>query len=258
MQSEFQDFRNCLTLSLLLASWLGPFDSYALSETYSRASKDNLLGSRVELKSKWVGANPVPKSLPILVLAGHADSQGLAGAGTAGEAVDLQGEKPMDKTISDELFWNLRIRDAVVELGKAKGLNITSYEPGIRNIVDGNDPRTNWSAGARHIRKGGYAFEIHFDSYGQYGYGSGIIPALSLDLNTLDESFAKSFGRYPLFFRGGLGGPRRGIRILEVGKLEGYLEESLRDKISRKKTIDAIARRIVNALIDGLQSKQNY
>ena len=38
-------------------------------------------------------------------------------------------------------FWNLLVRDAIVELGKQKGLNISSYNPADRNIVDGNDER---------------------------------------------------------------------------------------------------------------------
>ena len=103
-------------------------------------------------------------------MAGHADSQGIKGAGTAGEAVDIKGKMPMDSSMSDELFWNLKIRDAIVQVGKERGLNINAYAPGVRNIVDGNDPLTNWSAGARHVRQGGYAIEIHFDSYGEYGF----------------------------------------------------------------------------------------
>ena len=50
-------------------------------------------------------------------MAGHADSQGIAGAGTAGEAVDVLGQKPMDRSMSDELYWNLKIRDAIVKVG---------------------------------------------------------------------------------------------------------------------------------------------
>ena len=150
------------------------------------------------------------------------------------------------------------MRDAIVQLGKEKGLNIHSYEPGRRNIVDGNDPDTNWSVGARHSRDGGYSLEIHFDSYGEYGFGSGLIPAVSRKLNTVDESLAKSFGRYPIFFRGGLGAPRRGIRILEIGKLEGDLENSLRELSSRKKVVKTLARRVVQALIAGVGEKKTF
>ena len=95
--------------------------------------------------------------------------------------------------------------------------------------------------------------EIHFDSYGEYGFGSGLIPAVSSKLNTLDESLANSFGSYPMFFRGGLGAPKRGIRILEVGKLEGKLEKSLRNERSRDKVIKELSVRIVQAIMLGIK-----
>ena len=248
-------FRQHLALSFLVAG------SYFFSSLHTPAktvhSRDSVLitGPKVPLKSRWVGLISASPSLSILVLAGHADSQGLAGSGTSGEMVDLKGRKPMDSKISDELFWNLKVRDAVVSLGKKQGLKIASYDPEIRNIVDGNDARTNWSVGASHARKGGYVFEIHFDSYGEHGFGSGLIPALTPNLNSVDESLANTFGRYPLFFRGGLGGPRRGIRILEVGKLEGELEKRLRDLRTRDSTIMLIAKRIVDSLLVGLTPK---
>jgi len=213
-----------------------------------------LLGARVSSNSKWVGRVKVDRSLSFLVLAGHADSQGIGGAGTAGEAVDMKGLQPMDPSISDELFWNLLIMKEIAKLGKERGLNVNAYDPGTRNIVDGNHPDTNWSVGARHARQGGYPIEIHFDSYGKYGFGSGLIPAISTRLNTVDENLARSFGRYPLFFRGGLGAPRRGIRVLEIGKLEGQLEQLLRDTNSRQDIVRKIAIRIVNALELGVTS----
>ena len=229
--------------------------SILIISNYSKAlgiNKSDLTRTKVELYSEWKGNNKVIKDLPILILAGHADSQGIAGAGTAGEAVDLKGEKPMNQKISDELFWNLKVQQAIVLLGKSQGLNISGYYPVERNIIDGNNPTTNWSIGSKHNKGGGYALEIHFDSYGEYGFGSGLIPALSTKLNTVDESLARRFGRYPMFFRGGLGAPRRGIRILEIAKLEGQLEKDLRNKESRKKTIDLIAQEILNALKEGL------
>ncbi len=61
-----------------------------------------------------------------------------------------------------------------------------------------------------------------------------------------------AFGSYPLGYRGGLGAPRRGIAILEIGKLEGLLEAALRDRRRREATINAIALRVVEALERGL------
>ncbi len=215
---------------------------------------DPFTGPKATLKSRWVGYQKAPFEIPILIMAGHADSQGAAGAGTAGESVDLKGAKPMDSSMSDELFWNLMVTEAVVKIGRSKGLNISSYDPEVRNIIDGNDPRTNWSIGAKHARRGGYPIEIHFDSYGEYGFGSGLIPPISRNLNLVDESLAEVFGKYPMFFRGGLGAPRREIRVLEIAKLEGYLERDLRNPSTRNVTINKIANKIVNALIAGLRS----
>ena len=253
------------SLKLFLAIALGLLGSFALRTSYKVSGRspkslpiqqaarlEALIGPRVDLDSKWVGRSKVSRSVEILVLAGHADSQGIEGSGTPGEAVGVKGAKPMDPEISDELFWNILVCKEVVKLGEKIGLNISFYDPGLRTIVKENDPRTNWSVGHLHAKNGGYVFEIHFDSYGNHGHGSGLIPAVSKNLNYLDESLARNFGRFPLFFRGGLGAPRRDIRILEVGKLEGELESSLRDPVSRDKTIRIIAKQIVSSLDAGL------
>ncbi|QPN71849.1 N-acetylmuramoyl-L-alanine amidase [Synechococcus sp. CBW1108] len=186
------------------------------------------------------------------MLAGHADSQGIGGAGTAGAAVDLGGAKPMRATMRDELHWNLLTAQAVVSLGQRRGLAIRFYDPPLRTIVNGDDPRTNWSVGKAHAAAGGYALEIHYDAYGPDGVGSGLIPPLHRPPSLLDESLAAAFGPYPLHYRDGLGAPRRGIAILEIGKLEGPLEAALRDPSRSVVTINAIALRVVEAIERGL------
>ncbi len=211
-------------------------------------------GDASKLPASWVGTKNVSKDIPILILAGHADSQGLSGAGTSGEAVDKFGLNPMDPTITDELFWNLKFQKSIVQIGQLKGLNIRSYDPGIRNIEDANDPRTNWSVGEKFAKNGGYVIEIHFDSYGDHGVGSGLIPPLFETPNQIDESIAKKFGRFPLLFRGGLGAPRRQIRILEIGKLEGPLEKNLRNIQTRQRTIKLVSNEIVQAFLQGINN----
>ncbi len=213
---------------------------------------------KAPIKSYWLGNKVVSASVPILVLAGHADSQGIYGSGTSGEGVALNGLAPMDENMSDELFWNLKICHEVVSLGKKNGLNINFYDPKVRTILDGNDERTNWSVGARFAQKGWYVIEIHFDSYGEYGFGSGLIVPVSTKLNNIDESLARKFGRYPMFFRGALGGPRRQIRLLEIAKLEGPLEERLRNPQTRKTTIKEIAFEIVQAIKLGVNKKDPF
>ena len=231
---------------------------YAFSQLYYTRNfnfTDDLeviIGEGSNLPANWVGSKNVDKNIPILILAGHADSQGLAGAGTPGEAVDKFGMNPMHPEISDELFWNLKLQESIVQLGKRKGLNIRSYDPGIRNIEDANDPRTNWSVGQKFAQNGGYAIEIHFDSYGNYGVGAGLIPPFFGTPNNIDESIARKFGRFPILFRGGLGAPRRQIRILEIGKLEGFLEENLRNLKTRQRTIKLLSNAIVQAFLHGI------
>jgi hypothetical protein len=154
----------------------------------------------------------------------------------------------MQPGIRDELYWNLEVAKRVVELGRQRGLNIRFYDPQVRTIHNGDDPRTNWSVGKAHAAAGGYALEIHFDAYGPDGVGSGVIPALHRPHSSLDESLAQAFGGYPRQFRGGLGGPRRGITILEIGKLEAPLEPALRNPASREQALATITARVVNAL----------
>ena len=248
--------RNKLFNILKLLAFLITF--YAFSQLYSirniniSEDLDLIIGESSNFPATWIGTKNVDKNIPILILAGHADSQGLAGAGTPGEAVDKFGLNPMDPGISDELFWNLKLQESIVQLGKKKGLNIRSYDPGIRHIDDANDPRTNWSVGRRFAKRGGYAIEIHFDAYGKYGVGSGLIPPFSETPNKIDESIARTFGRFPVLFRGGLGAPRRQIRILEIGKLEGFLEKNLRNLKTRQKTIKFLANEIVQAFLNGI------
>ena len=214
---------------------------------------DPLTGPRSRLARDWLGTRPVPADTEILVMPGHADSQGAGGPGTSGDMVGRRGGRPMQSGISDELYWNLLTAQAIVRLGQERGLRIRYYDPEVRTIAHGDDPRTTWSVGRQHAAAGGYALEIHYDAYGPDGVGSGLIPPLNRPPSRLDESLAQEFGNYPLNFRGGLGAPRRGVAILEIGKLEGTLERSLRDPARSALVIQAIAERVVAALTRGLE-----
>jgi hypothetical protein len=230
---------------------LAPAAAQPLASASARES-ESLTGPRSALQKNWIGLRTLPAATEILVMAGHADSQGIAGSGTAGAAVALAGFAPMQSGITDELYWNLAVAQAVVARGQLRGLNIRYYEPPLRTIHHQDDPRTNWSVGQRHVRNGGYALEIHFDAYGSSGIGSGVIPALQGPFTRVDESLAAAFGAYPMWFRGGLGGPRRGVTLLEIGKLEGALEATLRDPSRREAAIALIADRVAMALAGGL------
>ncbi|MEB3199769.1 MAG: dehydrogenase [Synechococcaceae cyanobacterium] len=247
----FRRLGSALLLPLLLSGGA----AVALDEPWRFPGADPLLGPRTPLPKDWVGLNSLPRDTEILVMAGHADTQGLRSSGTPGAAVGLQGAAPMRAGITDELYWNLLTARAVVDLGQQRGLRIRYYEPPFLSISDSNHPSTNWSMGMEHHRRGGYALEIHYDAYGPDGRGSGVIPALTRPFTSLDESLSQAFGGYPWAYRGGLGGPRRGITLLEIGKLEGRLEQSLRDPASRDQTLQAIATRVVDALEQGLSPR---
>ena len=201
----------------------------------------------------WVGVRMPKEGTSILVLAGHADSQRMYGSGTPGWAVDVGGAAPMQYGMTDELYWNLRTARAVVAEGKKQGLDISFYDPGVRTIRNVQDPRTNWSVGQKHAAEGGYVVEIHYDAYSPHGIGAGVIPAVAFGFSVLDEALAKEFGAYPYDYRGMLGAPRRGVSMLEIGMLEGALEQGLRDPQRRKATLDRIAKRVVSALREGLE-----
>ena len=218
------------------------------------STPDPLLGPRTKEPGSWVGLSPVQTNLPIVVMAGHADSQGTISPGTPGYAVDQQKRAPMQPGIRDELFWNRQVQAAVVSQGQARGLNIRSYTPPSINIPNDDDPSTNWSKAKLFSERGEYVLEIHFDAYRPHGFGSGLIPVLAnvRELNVVDESLAQAFGRFPRNFRGGLGGPRRGIGILEIAMLEPPLETKLRDPSTREHTVSCLAERVVNALVQGV------
>ena len=213
---------------------------------------DPLTGVRSPMRKDWIGLRSVSPDTPILVMAGHADSQGIGGSGTSGEAVGVLGAAPMMHGITDEHYWNLVLAHAVATLGRERGLRIDFYKPPVRTILDPDHPGTNWSVGRQHAQADGYAFEIHFDAYGPSGVGSGLIPPVHRPFSRIDESLAQEFGAYPMNFRDRLGGPKRGVAILELGKLEGRLEASLRDPATRQQTVRLLAERVVSALEIGL------
>lgn len=252
-----------LALVLLAPAWINlgatpPLQAQGLPPTATAASgvsgpqRDPILGARSPGPKDWVGRRPVPRSIRILMLAGHADAQGIGGSGTSGEAVGLYGAPPMRPGISDEHYWCLQVAHAVAVMGRQRGLAIDFHVPPVRTMISGDDPGSNWSVGRDHAAAGGYALEIHFDAYGSAGVGSGLIPPLHQSFSTIDESLAQEFGAFPMNFRDQLGGPKRGIALLEVGKLEGTLEASLRDPRTRDTTIRWIAYRIVKALQRGI------
>ena len=102
--------------------------SRGVSPYPASATSDPLTGPRSRLGRDWVGARNLPATTPILVLAGHADSQNISGSGTSGAAVTA-GAPPMYPGISDELYWNMVVAQAVVAEGQRRGLRMQYYRP---------------------------------------------------------------------------------------------------------------------------------
>ncbi len=214
--------------------------------------------SRLTVKKNWLGRRRPSRTVPILVLAGHADSQKMSGSGTNGHAVAVRGAPPMQPGMTDEAFWNLRTARRIAKLGKDRGLNIRFYDPGVRTIYNADDPRTNWSQGKRHVQNGGYALEIHYDAYGRDGYGSGVIPRVYGGQTVIDEALHQEFGSFPWDFRGVLGAPKRGITMLELGKLEGDVENKLRNPATREGALNDLADRVVTTIAEALGVPQPF
>ena len=95
---------NILRLTILFSLFFAFFQFYFTRNTKFVEDLELIIGEGSKLPARWVGTKQVNKDISILILAGHADSQGLAGAGTSGEAVDKFGLNPMDPEISDELL----------------------------------------------------------------------------------------------------------------------------------------------------------
>ena len=207
--------------------------------------------SRLTPKKNWQGVVHPGRSVKILMLAGHADSQKMGGSGTPGYAVAIGGAAPMDPAMTDEAYWNIATAERIAKLGRQRGLNIHFYDSHVRTIRENDDPRTNWSAGKRHVAAGGYALEIHYDAYGKHGYGSGVIPRKQ-NQTVIDEALAREFGSFPWDFRNVLGAPKRGITMLEIGKLEGDLENKLRNPATREGTLNTLADRVVTVMANAL------
>jgi hypothetical protein len=93
------------------------------------SNPDPLLGARTRKPGRWVGTTPMAKDSPIVVMAGHADSQGMDSAGTPGFAVGVKKQAPMDARMRDELYWNLKVQAAVVRLGQSSSTQDQCLQP---------------------------------------------------------------------------------------------------------------------------------
>ena len=88
-----------LTLTLLLCPTATAQQVKTIPEAQCPATgnPDPLLGPRTRIPGRWIGRGAVKPDLPIVVMAGHADSQAMASAGTPGFAVDKRRQESLTR-----------------------------------------------------------------------------------------------------------------------------------------------------------------
>lgn len=120
---------------------------------------------------------------------------------------------------------------------KSKGFNVIA--PPALPSARGDEARRQYQdkVAAQEVSKNAYALELHFDT--PEGGKPGVIPGGKYDpsgkyLNVMDSALAKEFGAFSYYWGVGgkdvrqfpdekLGGPKRGISILELDKLDSRL-----------------------------------
>ena len=114
------------------------------------------------------------------------------------------------------------------------------------NIPNANDERALWTQGERIVNSGGKAIDLHMDtSTGK----SGVIPPCGRSrskIGVLDDELAKIYGAFSANWGNCLGGPARGVTILELGRMDAAT------KAAANSTDPAIRERLYAQLADPL------
>ena len=144
-------------------------------------------------------ATTTAKPTKVLLMAGHAD---------------FPSGAPNEKDLNIELVkWAQRN-------AQAYGISdyIEVYLPPSSNLAE-SDPRSQFSKTAQAANAGKQVIEIHNDAASGH---SGVIPPTGgKRIWQLDDALASSYGSFSVNHRDGLGVPKRGGTILEVGRMDG-------------------------------------
>jgi len=144
-------------------------------------------------------ATTTAKPNKVLLMAGHAD---------------FPSGAPNERELNIELVkWAQRN-------AQAYGISdyIEVYLPSSSNLPE-NDPRSQFSKTSQAASAGKQVIEIHNDAASGH---SGVIPPTGgKRIWQLDDALASSYGSFSVNHRDGLGVPKRGGTILEVGRMDG-------------------------------------
>ena len=150
-----------------------------------------------------ISATNISPASQIVVFAGHNDV--LSGeTGTGGP----QGSRIISPGESNEQYFNRMIAQAIA------GMGLATYIPSTKTRT-GTDPNSNWSRAKEYARQGYIPIEIHYD---EPAGRSGLIRAVNRPISSKENALIRDFGVFPMGYRD-LGGPRRGLSLLEVAPL---------------------------------------
>lgn len=225
--------------------------------------KSNISNAKI---GDWPTAK-VAASKSIIVFPGHlADTP--SGGGTSGSgdtnSVLYKGEQRVREFVANDISTNLFIS----ELQKA-GYNVISAPA--TPVARGAAARTAYYEAVKVLKEANsaYALELHFDA--PPNGRPGVIPGGKYDpsgasLNIMDVALAKAFGNFSFNHQQSLGGPARGITLLELDALGTTLTGLVNNAITSgnfaplESALLPYAQRAVaalNTVTDGIISKTN-
>ena len=245
----------------------------------SICAADSLLQKQV---NNWAIPTRFTLSKNIIIAAGHngvndVHKPGLLPAtvktdGTNGLAVNTNVVyEGMERTLEGAV--NLRTAEITQKLLQQVGFNVTYVK-----AYQGENLRSKMER-IKHMMSGNdsFAFEVHYDDPAKRNQpgGAGVIPpnidptltvnstyadvVSSIHLTTkgisgYDIALAQEFGAYPQDWRNGLGGPRRGVTLLEIdeiSKIEPYFRKAIKtgDYTDTDMMLIQYGSRVANALL---------
>jgi hypothetical protein len=185
----------------LIWNWASPAETAAdfQNKNAPTGPGNNVVTPAPKQSLKDWKATTTAKPNKVLLMAGHAD---------------FPSGAPNERNLNIELVkWAQRN-------AQAYGISdyIEVYLPSSSNLLE-NDPRSQFSKTSQAVNAGKQVIEIHNDTTSGY---SGVIPPTGgKRIWQLDDALASSYGSFSVNHRDGLGVPKRGGTILEVGRMDG-------------------------------------
>ncbi len=235
--------------------------SESKNQIANNIKKGNIANAKI---GNWPTAK-VTATKNIIVFPGHlADTPGGGGTSGSGDtnSVLYKGEQRVREFIANDISTNLFIS----ELQKA-GYNVITAPP--TPPTRGDAARNAYYNAVKSLKEANsaYALELHFDA--PPNGRPGVIPGGKYDqsgasLSVMDVALAKEFGNFSFNHRQSLGGPSRGITLLELDALGSTLTGLINSGISTgdftslERALLPYSQRAVRALntvTDGIISK---